>query len=351
MGSKRNIFVHMMIKFMSLLITGIFHSQIHVVLGDVDQAIVVTGGSHLNSSEVLHSDGTSMCTLPPMPDIKFGHSQSAFTACGGGEKESKKICYTFREGRWETLNDQLELWPYEHASWMNENGDILLMGGFHGGIPVSRTELVFKDGSNARSYDAKYLTISTCTIEFSDSFIVTGGTSDHDHVSMYNATGWIRDYPKLSVGRKDHGCGFYVNDDMKMVLLVTGGVPVFEYEDTPSTEVFVEGASAWTEGPSLPRALSGLRGVSVNNEVLMLGGGEYQTDVMYDVVQKFNPKIPSWTNVGKLAEGRADHAVSKVNLVEAYKYCGITPPNGAERVASLYTMYCSLLILIIFVHI
>ena len=89
---------------------------------------MVTGGSHLNSSEILHSDGTSMCTLPPMPDIKFGHSQSAFTACGGGEKESKKICYTFREGRWETLNDQLELWPYEHASWMNENGDILLMG-------------------------------------------------------------------------------------------------------------------------------------------------------------------------------------------------------------------------------
>ena len=98
----------------------------------------------MNSSEVLHSDGTSMCTLPPMPDIKFGHSQSAFTACGGGEKESKKICYTFREGRWETLNDQLELWPYEHASWMNENGDILLMGmgdGFESFMLVTRVRV------------------------------------------------------------------------------------------------------------------------------------------------------------------------------------------------------------------
>ena len=80
----------------------------------------------MNSSEVLHSNGTSMCTLPPMPEVKWGHSQSAFTACGGAV--SSKTCYTFREGKWETLNDQLKLLPYEHSSSMNENGDILLMG-------------------------------------------------------------------------------------------------------------------------------------------------------------------------------------------------------------------------------
>ena len=40
---------------------------------------------------------------------------------------------------------------------------------------------------------------------------------------------------------------------------------------TSSTEVYVEGASAWTKGPPLPRALVGLRGVSVNNDVLMIG--------------------------------------------------------------------------------
>ena len=80
----------------------------------------------MNSSEVLHSNGTSMCTLPPMPDVKWAHSQSSFTACGGAVTD--KYCYTFRHGRWETLNDQLEFLAYEHSSWMNENGDILLMG-------------------------------------------------------------------------------------------------------------------------------------------------------------------------------------------------------------------------------
>jgi len=347
---------------MSLLITGFFHSQIHIVRGDVDHAIMVTGGFHMNSSEVLHSNGTSMCTLPPMPDIKWAHSQSAFTACGGAV--SSKTCYTFREGRWETLNDQLELLPHEHSSWMNENGDILLMGGLHGGYPVSRTELVFKNGSNVRSFDAKYLTINACTIEFLNTFIVTGG--EHANVSHYDGNGWIRDYPKLNNVRRDHGCGYYMNDDMKMVLLVTGGI-LGGNEATSSTEVYVMGAGAWTQGPELPRALLGLRGVSVNNEVLMIGGGKFLNNAT-DGILKFNPTIPSWTNVGNLAEGRVDHAVSKVNLVEAYQYCGITPPtttsttatttftitttsNGAERMVAQSTMFCSILILFFSVHI
>ena len=88
---------------------------------------MVTGGYNLASSEVLHFDGTSMCTLPPMPAAIWGHSQSASTVCGG--IYSSGTCYTFREGRWETLNDHLKLfYSDQSSSWMNENGDILLMG-------------------------------------------------------------------------------------------------------------------------------------------------------------------------------------------------------------------------------
>merc|ERR1711973_436925 len=290
-----------------------------------------------------------MCTLPPMPDVKWAHSQSAFTACGGAVTD--KYCYTFRHGRWETLNDQLEFLAYEHSSWMNENGDILLMGGLHGGYPVSRTELVFKNGSNVRSFDTKYLTINACTIKFSDSFIVTGG--QHAYVSMYDENGWKRDFPKLSAARRDHGCGFYMNDELKMVLLVAGG-----WRGTSaisSTEVYVDGDSAWTQGPPLPRALTGLRGVSGNNEVLMIGGGPYTSGRNgINVVLKFDPKNSSWVIVGNLTEGRSSHAVSKINLVEAYQFCNITPTtptttttttttttSGAEREAVLNIMLCS----------
>jgi len=293
-----------------------------------------------------------MCTLPPMPAITYAHTQSAFTACGGGG--STNTCFTFREGRWETLNDQLKQSHHKHASWMNQNGDILLLGGIYGNY---RTELVYKNGSNVMSFWLEYPLIDPCTIEFSDSFIVTGGVNKY--VSMYDENGWIRDYPNLSAVRQDHGCGFYMNDDMKMVLLVTGGYygemdDTRRLEETSSTEVYVEGASAWTKGPPLPRALIGLRGVSVNNEILMIGGG----DITYgnDDVLKFNPSISSWTNVGHLAEERVHHAVSKVNLLEAYRYCDITPPstttiktttttNGAKRLGAIFS---SLLILLFF---
>ena len=93
------------------------------------------------------------------------------------------------------------------------------------------------------------------------------------------------------------------------------------------------------------------------------GGGKFLNNAT-DGILKFNPTIPSWTNVGNLAEGRVDHAVSKVNLVEAYQYCGITPPtttpttatttftitttsNGAVQMVAQSMMFCSILILFV----
>ena len=46
---------------------------------------------------------------------------------------------------------------------------------------------------------------------------MTGG--EHANVSHYDGNGWIRDYPKLNNVRRDHGCGYYMNDDMKMVCM------------------------------------------------------------------------------------------------------------------------------------
>ena len=48
---------------------------------------------------------------------------------------------------------------------------------------------------------------------------MTGG--EHANVSHYDGNGWIRDYPKLNNVRRDHGCGYYMNDDMKMVCFIS----------------------------------------------------------------------------------------------------------------------------------
>ena len=36
-------------------------------------------------------------------------------------------------------------------------------------------------------------------------------------VSVYNGQGWVEDYAGLNTGRKEHGCGHYINGDNNVV--------------------------------------------------------------------------------------------------------------------------------------
>ena len=54
-----------------------------------------------------------------------------------------------------------------------------------------------------------------------DIVILTGGISTKNTVSVYSTDGWVEDLPDLMTGRYWHGCGHYVNNDNKMVTLVT----------------------------------------------------------------------------------------------------------------------------------
>ena len=46
----------------------------------------LTSRTKLNSAELISINGSSICELPPMPKskVRFGHTQSGLTACGGG---------------------------------------------------------------------------------------------------------------------------------------------------------------------------------------------------------------------------------------------------------------------------
>ena len=114
--------------------------------------------------------------------------------------------------------------------------------------------------------------------------IFTGGLYTPTRVDVYTIDGWSRELPQLRHGRYQHGCGQYVNTDDKMVnyttgnnkyqylhiqvYLVTGG-----HNDNylSSTETLVEGAGSWTFAGELPVAMSGLKGVSLNNNIFMTG--------------------------------------------------------------------------------
>ena len=67
------------------------------------------------------------------------------------------------------------------------------------------------------------VTRDACSIEMGDHVIVTGGSFDSHvraEVSVYNAQGWLEDYAGLNTGRKEHGCGHYINGDNNVVRVI-----------------------------------------------------------------------------------------------------------------------------------
>ena len=55
-------------------------------------------GALSSSAELLHLNGSRMCSLPNLPEYRNGHTQSGLLTCGGGRV--KKTCITFTGGEW-----------------------------------------------------------------------------------------------------------------------------------------------------------------------------------------------------------------------------------------------------------
>ena len=115
----------------------------------------MTGGRGAETSaELISTTGSSICELSTMPQPKREHTQSGLTACGGDVNDTRS-CIKFDEGSWITLTDNLLEQRYYHSSWMNPDGDILLIGGRSS---LTTTEIVYQNGTIIRSFDLKYST-------------------------------------------------------------------------------------------------------------------------------------------------------------------------------------------------
>ena len=115
---------------------------------------------------------------------------------------------------------------------------------------------------------------------------MTGGLGTENQVSLYNEAGFLNPLPSMNEGRYDHGCGHYINNELELVdkiknldvmfkscipfislqvFLVAGGFLI------SSTEILIEGRDRWSCTESLPTTIEYLRGVSLNNDVIMTG--------------------------------------------------------------------------------
>jgi len=286
-------------------------------------AILVTGGQTTGvtiskSVEVLKEDGTPLCMLPDMPDIKMDHTQSGLLACGSSvysmSSSNTQTCISFSSGVWSETYTLINRRRW-HVSWSSPIG-IILMGGSSDDGVSSTTELLTNNGVSQNHFQLKYPLNEACAIELDDKVIVTGGVKNSLTVSVYNTAGWVEDLPNMQQGRFDHGCGHFINSNNEMVYLVAGGSLG---GDPESTEILVSGSSAWSLVGNLPGfGLFDLRGVSFNNKVIMTGG---LLNTAQKYILSFNIATNTWEEMGELQVPRYGHGMSVVPFSDISNYC------------------------------
>ena len=113
---------------------------------------MVTGGHDTNANtnvELLHSNGTRLCSLPNLPVFRYLHSQTGLLICGGGNDPRQRSCITFSEGSWKKTHTLRGRGRVGHNAWLVPQG-VLLMGGGHSG---TTTEVLTDSGQTTLSFN------------------------------------------------------------------------------------------------------------------------------------------------------------------------------------------------------
>ena len=102
---------------------------------------MVTGGvgpggwRNFVSAELLFTNGTSLCSLPDLPEPRYAHSQNGPMLCGGSERavydrpNMRQSCVKFCDGFWNETHSSLQMPRTNHGSWASPGGLMLIGGG------------------------------------------------------------------------------------------------------------------------------------------------------------------------------------------------------------------------------
>ena len=139
---------------------------------------IVTGGLNTDTAvrrsvELLDPTNNKQCQLPDLPNERYRHTQvlgakekislsflnktfhiqNGNILCGGYPTiETKKTCIRFEDGQWIVSNHLIHP-RYEHRSWTNKYGQVLLIGGWEG---KQSTEKLTSDGRSQESFNLEY---------------------------------------------------------------------------------------------------------------------------------------------------------------------------------------------------
>ena len=107
-----------------------------------------------NLAELLYTNGTTLCSLPDIPNIpnRVYHTQTGLVLCGG-QSQARRSCVTFKEGTWVQTHSLSAQW-HAHNSWASPQG-VLLIGGYDTG---TTTLLLGDNGDTTPSFTLDYNT-------------------------------------------------------------------------------------------------------------------------------------------------------------------------------------------------
>lgn len=167
------------------------------------------------NTEIYLPHNNSLCTLPSTSRRKT-HSVSGLTACGGDGTLAgfTNDCITFNKdlGNWEKSHD-IDYMNH-HVSWQTSQGIILLN--------YEKASLLNSDGGftvlDDFTFDQKITASCGIPDDRTETLIVVGGQREIKFkVRRFGLSGFLENLPDMSIGRAQHGCGGYYNDDDKLV--------------------------------------------------------------------------------------------------------------------------------------
>jgi len=212
-----------------------------------------------------------------------------------------------------------------HASALQINpNQALIIGGCNRGCmtTLKSTEVITSSGSE-EGKDFPETILYHCSFKINSTHgLVTGGVQDIFADST--ASTWFVDLttttftpgPKMTSRRRKHGCAT-LQLRRKTFGVVAGG-----YYDSTEWIDLEENSPTWTEGPKLPRGLTGLTLVDAAQGTYALGGyyGNYRTEVLHLDCPGNQIQSCQWQEMPeKLEVGRSYHV--SLSLPESYDIC------------------------------
>jgi len=273
-----------------------------------------TGGA-LRRVELMFSNGSHVCDLESLPVKTGGHSQMELLLCGGFD--NLYTCFDFYNGFWQSHTKILKHRRKNAGSWIRKD-KVLLIGGSYSD---NTTEAITFDGQHSEStFQPAHRSKSVCVINLDEDnrIVIPGGSIGKKTVTLYDNDYSAHELPLLNEGRDSHGCGSFINNQNKLVLIVAGGLNRGR-NPLSSTEMFVGlDAEAWIMGEPLPSPRHGARGVSIGNDFYLTGGKKaprYLKEIL-----KLNDEGTNWIKIGTMKYGSSYHGVSVVPA-ETKNYC------------------------------